>query len=171
MTMVFWGFFFILLNFNISLGGIIIPLLPDAVGYILLICFVQRRKYLHPAIGKTRTLWCILAVIGVLEVAMGLTGITFGSLPGLIISVVSWILLLLAGTDLLRGLAKVGSSQGLAQKGKLLCNLWIAVIVLRLVVMVLGGFGLFGTVISLASLIVIVVFLVLLYDFTRRLQG
>ena len=36
MKKVFWGFFFVYLNFNLTLNGHALNLLPDFVGYILL---------------------------------------------------------------------------------------------------------------------------------------
>ena len=36
MKKVFWGFFFIYLNFNLTLNGFTLNLLPDFVGYLLL---------------------------------------------------------------------------------------------------------------------------------------
>lgn len=53
MKKVFWGFFFVYLNFNLTLNGHALNLLPDFVGYILLF---QAAGALAGESGRFRTL-------------------------------------------------------------------------------------------------------------------
>ena len=170
MTMVFWGFFFALLNFNLTFGSISIPLLPDAAGFIVLFLFSRRRGYLNPYIAKTQNMWCVLSILSVMELAMGLTGIGFTGVIGAAWQLTCFIIFMVAGTNLLKGISIVASAQGIPQKGKQVSNAWMGVVVLGILTMLLSWIPVAGWVLLLADVVMNIVFLLLLYGLTSKMS-
>lgn len=170
MTMVFWGFFFSLLNFNLNFGTITIPLLPTAVGYIVLYLFAKRRGHLHEGIEKSRILYCVLSIISVIDLVMMLTGITLDGLLAAAVSVAVWVLSMIAGTNLLKGLSHLGAEQGRAHQGKQITHLWMAVVILNLLVLLLAWMPVINVVLMIADIVLVIVFLVMLYGLTSKMS-
>lgn len=101
MKKLFWGIFFIYLNFNLDLSGHQLNLLPDFVGYILLILGMQDlagesaffKKAKPFAIGMT--VYSALVWVGAL-LGFAMEGVMFEllSLAALLVSLyISWLLI------------------------------------------------------------------------------
>ena len=90
MKKVFWGFFFVYLNFNLTLNGHALNLLPDFVGYILLF---QAAGALAGESGRFRTLRPFAAGMavytGILWVG-DLLAVTGGSAAAAVSLFISW---------------------------------------------------------------------------------
>ena len=81
MNYIFWGFFFIILDFNITSGYTIIGLLPTFVGYILLLKGLRIIEKLSPRFAKVQSLTIVMAVYtGILYLGnlMGMSGQMYG---------------------------------------------------------------------------------------------
>ena len=59
----FWGYFFVLLNFNLTFNNVFaLPLLPNSVGWWLLARVCREGKELRPSLGLLRPFCLALAV-------------------------------------------------------------------------------------------------------------
>ena len=56
----FWGFFFLLLDFNLNLNSVTIPLLPDVLGWFFLFRGIDALSPARPSLEllKTRSVSC-----------------------------------------------------------------------------------------------------------------
>lgn len=77
----FWGYFFVLLNFNFTFfDAFVLPLLPTSVGWWLLARVCQEGKELRPSLGLLRPFCLVLVVWNVQQFFPGLES----RIPGLI---------------------------------------------------------------------------------------
>ena len=107
MDQLFIGMLFILFDFNLSLGGFTIGLVPDFVGYLLALAGLGKLAQESPILSKCRTLAGVFAVYSLLSYGVNLFGLTANVFIIYIISLVEVILRLYFIYQLVQGLKQL----------------------------------------------------------------
>lgn len=138
---VLWGMAFALVRVNLAVGTMVIPLLPDVIGFALLLVFARAHGWREAGIRRSRRLWFILTVFGLFDLAMKLTGLQFTGLVGVALDLVFWLLLGAAGTELLSGLCRLARRQGARPQAKLTSQTFMIVVIAGAAVIAVTGLG------------------------------
>lgn len=168
MHRLFWGVFFVLLNVKIQVGTASIGLLPDFIGYFLLLKVMEALAGENQFFDRGRHVAFGLLIVSVILYAADLLN------PDSMIRVWLWLLQLAALIGLLvllwmmiRGLGRMANDYRLDLRVERLQAMWMALAVLEPVCHGLRWVPLVGTVCQVASLVTGVCFLIALYG-TRK---
>ncbi len=91
MSKIFWGFFFIVFHFKLTVGTSVISLLPDFIGCFLILSGVYELENLASGFRKIKCWVLLLALLKIATFLLDLTGLSSLNQP---ISVITGIVLL-----------------------------------------------------------------------------
>lgn len=87
MQMMFWGLLFVMFDFWLRLPGGAVEILPDVIGYILVIFGMFRLEREEPCTAEPfkqgKVLAAVLFLVSLAETVFGVTGLNMGNWPGL----------------------------------------------------------------------------------------
>lgn len=163
MTKIFLGYLFVFFNFNITVDPQVINLLPNWLGYILILlgaaelahesgCFVQMRPLTIAAAALSAVFWALDAVG--LSASVGWLG-TLLNLVGLILS-------LMVSYQTVSGIVDMQSRWG-DLGGAVLKRRWEVLAVMQCLSYLTAAVPLLSMAFTIASLIFIVLFLVSIF--------
>ena len=66
MKLIFWGFFLVFLDFNLSFGGISVDILPDVLGYLLIFFGAGEMAEESERFARMRPIAVVLAVLNLI---------------------------------------------------------------------------------------------------------
>lgn len=131
MTYIFYGLILILLDFSFNLGNFTIGLIPDFIGYILMI------KGLDEIINESEKFTKIRPYVQGMAIYTGITYVVdlFGisrslGIVAIILSIVSVVMSLYITYHIIVGLKDIEGKRGIDLNSDKLYSLWIAMVVL-----------------------------------------
>ena len=157
MHRLFWGLFFVLLDIDLTVGRATFEILPDFVGFFLLIKGMEEQAGTSPSFEKSRHVAFGLFLLSAVYYGAGLlnlepmTKVVFWVLEFICLAVFLW---------LLRGIAADGSEQ--------LKGLWLIVAVVEVLSALLSWVPLIGSICRAAALVTGIVFLLAYWKEIRR---
>lgn len=107
MDQLFIGILFILFDFNFSLGGVTIGMLPDFIGYVLAFLGLTKLRGESPILAKCSTLAPIFAVYSIFSYVVSLLGLVVNVFFIYIIGLIEVILRLYFIYQLVQGLKQL----------------------------------------------------------------
>lgn len=169
---VLWGMAFALVRVNIAAGTLVVPLLPDVIGFALLLVFARAHAWREEGIARSRRLWFVLTLFGLFDLAMKLTGLQFSGPIGAGLDLVFWLLLGAAGTNLLSGLCRLARRQGAKAEARLVSRTFMTAVVAGAVVIALTGLGIAaGTAALILQILQTLLCLLHLYALWRMIRA
>ena len=133
MKKVFWGFFFVYLNFNLTLNGHALNLLPDFVGYILLF---QAAGALAEESGRFRTLRPFVAGMavytGILWVGE-LLGVTGENWLGILLDTAALVVSLYISWNVVQAILEMEESRSADLNGRAVRRDWLVLVIAEFV--------------------------------------
>jgi len=166
----FWGFFFIYLNFNLNFNQHSLNVLPDFWGYILLMKGMQELADESSLFEKARPFAAGMAVYtGVLWVGALLGIASEGGWIAEILNLVATVIGLYVSWVLIQGVLEVEGTRGADLNGERLLTLWKALVAVQIVTQILrvmlnlsnvSVLAAFSVLLIIAGLIVIVMYLI-----------
>ena len=174
MKKIFWGFFFVFINFNLTLNGHTVNLLPDFVGYILL---YQAAGELAGESGRFKTLRPFAAAMavytGILWVG-ALLGATGGdSWLDTILGLVATVLSLIVSWNAIQAVLEIESARGADLNGASVRTAWFVLLVVQIAgyaALLLFSPGL-ALLVGIAGLVGIIWFLAALWKCAKRYES
>lgn len=157
MHRLFWGLFFVLLDIDLTVGRATFEILPDFVGFFLLIKGMEEQAGTSPSFEKSRHVAFGLFLLSAVYYGAGLlnlepmTKVVFWVLEFICLAVFLW---------LLWGIAADGSEQ--------LKGLWLIVAVVEVLSALLSWVPLIGSICRAAALVTGIVFLLAYWKEIRR---
>jgi hypothetical protein len=169
MRNLFWGFFFIYLNFNLNVNQYSLNVLPDFVGYIFLIKGIDLLNGESTFFEKARPFSVGMAVYtGILWVG-ALLGVTAGGgLVTKLLSLLATVVGLYISWILIQGVAKIEEVRAVDLNKERLLSLWKVLVAVEVIMNVLqvmlnlANFSIlaaFSVMLIVAGLIVIILYL------------
>ena len=173
MKKVFWGFFFVFINFNLSVNAHTLNLLPDFVGYILLYQAAGALAEESGRFRKLRPFTLAMAVYtGILWTGdlLGVTG--GGSWLDTILSLAALVISLYISWSVVQAILELESARGADLNGASVRTAWFVLLAAQ-IVGVLGAMLLSFLVLLvwIALLVGIIWFLAALWKCAKRYEG
>ena len=173
MKKVFWGFFFVFINFNLSVNAHTLNLLPDFVGYILLHQAAGALAEESGRFRKIRPFTLAMAVYtGILWMGdlLGVTG--GGSWLDTILSLAALVISLYISWSVVQAILELESARGADLNGASVRTAWFVLLAAQ-IVGVLGAMLLSFLVLLvwIALLVGIIWFLAALWKCAKRYEG
>ena len=173
MKKVFWGFFFVFINFNLSVNAHTLNLLPDFVGYILLHQAAGALAEESGRFRKIRPFTLAMAVYtGILWTGdlLGVTG--GGSWLDTILSLAALVISLYISWSVVQAILELESARGADLNGASVLTAWFVLLAAQ-IVGVLGAMLLSFLVLLvwIALLVGIIWFLAALWKCAKRYEG
>lgn len=131
MKTLFWGFFFVYLNFNLNVNGHSLNLLPDFVGYILLLRGIRELEEESSLFAKARPFAVGMAVYEAILWVGALLGVASGGLVGSLLGVISLAASLYISWVLVQGVREIEAHRAAELHGALLYSRWKLLAVLQ----------------------------------------
>lgn len=146
MTLIFWGAFFAVLNFNLHLGAGVIGILPDTIGYLLLVLGMNQleksKGYLDEWFKRGKMVALLLAVMGVWDYLQSLMGWQVGGLEIMILWGTAEVFLVFScWQDIIFGIAEIQKRENVELKCKALLKVMSGMVLIRALCLVLLTFG------------------------------
>lgn len=121
----FLGFFFILLNFNITLNSNVIGLLPDFIGFLLIASGLKELQNYSTNFVKIQPLVSVMALLKVVTYVMDLLGISAQIQMILIpVGIVFLVIYLYIEYTIICGIQDMEQSLGIDLEVKTLFSVW-----------------------------------------------
>ena len=157
MKKLFWGLFFIYLNFNLEINQHSLNVLPDFVGYILLIQGVDLLKEESPFFEKARPYAVAMAIFtAVLWIGAVLGVASEDDVITVVLTLIAAAVKLYISWILIQGVAEIEKDRSVDLNCERLLTLWKALVAIEVIMNVLR------VMMNLANVIVMAVFSVLL---------
>lgn len=172
MSRLFWGLFFVTLDFDVTAGSLTIGLIPDFLGFWLLMkgmedladeskCFDRGR---HWAFGMV-LLGVVLYLKGFLNLSSN------GKLGFWVLGLVGFCVGLVVLHQVVAGIRQVEQHRGWDLQGEKLRTMWLFYAVMGLIGYLLNWVPLVKTFAALAAAVTAVCLLVAMFDTKRRYQA
>ena len=165
MIRIFWGLIFVLVSIHIDFGASRIDLLPDFIGFFLIMTGVDQLPAVSRYFQWARTIALVMGVYSAIVFVLALFGVAASQ------DVLIWSLALVATAALLclsfcivKGLAELETAHGLALQSKTLYKLWLLLAACNIACLLLYPLPVLLTVASLATVVVSVIFLFNFYQ-------
>ena len=161
MQNIFLGMLFAFLDINISLGKATIGLLPDFVGYILMIKGLEELARESVLFEKARP-WAV----GMTVYTAVLYGMDFLAMPvqlrflGWVMNLAALVASLVISRWILRGILEIEGNRSFDLQASQLEQLWKPLAIVQMVVAAFGWFPLIGWICALAAFVMGVCYLV-----------
>lgn len=125
MSKIFWGFFFIVFHFNLTLGTSVISLLPDFIGYFLILSGIYELENLASSFGKVKSWVLLLALLKIVTFLLDLAGLSSLNQPiAVIIGIVLLVISLYVQYYIIYGIRQMEESQQMDLYATKLFSLW-----------------------------------------------
>ena len=133
MKKVFWGFFFIYLNFHLTLNGITLNLLPDFVGYLLLYQAAGTLAGESGRFQKLRPFSVAMAVYtGILWVGE-LLGVTGENWLGILLDTAALVVSLYISWNVVQAILEMEESRSADLNGRAVRRDWLVLVIAEFV--------------------------------------
>ena len=133
MKKVFWGFFFIYLNFNLTLNGFKLNLLPDFVGYLLLYQATGTLAGESGRFQKLRPFSVAMAVYtGILWVGE-LLGVTGENWQGILLDTAALVVSLYISWNVVQAILEMEESRSADLNGRAVRRDWLVLVIAEFV--------------------------------------
>lgn len=173
MKKIFWGFFFVFINFNLTLNGHTVNLLPDFVGYILLHQAAGALAEESGRFRKIRPFTLAMAVYtGILWTGdlLGVTG--GGSWLDTILSLAALVISLYISWSVVQAILELESARGADLNGASVRTAWFILLTVQIagyaaILLLSAGLGLM---VGIAGLVGIIWFLAALWKCAKRCE-
>lgn len=161
MQNIFWGMLFTFLEININLEKVTIGLLPDFVGFILMIKGLEELALESPLFEKARP-WALgMAVYtGVLYAMNFLAMSVHFRFLSWVMHLAALVANLIISRWILRGILEIEANRQLDLQGRQLEQLWKPMAIVRLVAAAFSWFPLVGWICALAAVVMGLCYLV-----------
>jgi len=163
----FWGFFFIYLNFNLNVNAHSLNVLPDFVGYILLLQGMKQLEEESHFFRSGRPFAVGMAVYTAILWVGALLGVTAGGWIGTILELIALAVSFYVSWLLIQGVLEMEKQQAADWGGAVLYSRWKLLLAVQVISSLLGlmaNLANFSMLFSLAGVLVIVsIVLVILY--------
>lgn len=125
MSRIFWGFLFIMVHFNITAGNSVIQILPDFIGYFLILSGVDGLKNLASGFEKIRGWVFLMAILKTVAWLFSLVGLPPLNHPfTVIVSIVLLILGLYIQYYVVFGIREMEEAQKMDLHSASLLSMW-----------------------------------------------
>jgi len=122
---IFWGFFFVAFDFNITLGNAVIGLIPDFIGYFLILKGIIELQDLAIHFKKIKDLVLLMVFLKIITYVMDLLGITAQIQTGAaIIGIVLLVINLYIEYSIICGIQEIEKSQYVNLNAEKLFSMW-----------------------------------------------
>lgn len=138
MKKLFWGFFFICLNFNLTFNGHQLNILPDFVGYILLIRGMGELAAESAFFERARPFAAGMAVYAAILWIGALLGVTSDGWIASLLELATTVLALYISWLLIRGVLEMEERKAADWGGKPLLGRWKLLLCVQIVSRLLG---------------------------------
>jgi len=169
MRKLFWGFFFIYLNFNLNVNQYSLNVLPDFVGYIFLMKGMDLLKEESSFFEKARPFSVGMAVYTAVLWVGALLGVTAGGgLVTRLLSLLATVVGLYISWILIQGVAEIEEVRFVDLNKERLLTLWKALVAVEIIMNVLqlmlnlanvSVLAAFSVMLMVAGLIVVILYL------------
>jgi len=158
---IFIGLLFIFLNFNLNLGGMQIDLLPNFVGYLLMIKGIDELIKESEFFDKVRPWAVIMACYTGVIFFLDLIGVSyqlqgFSIILGIINMSISFFILY----QIVSGIIDIEQKYGIILEGDKLKSLWSCMTIFDVLIYVSLFFPAFTVVLSIIAIIIHIIFLI-----------
>jgi hypothetical protein len=160
MRNIFIGLLFVFLDFNLTFGASQIGLIPDFVGYILMIQGLAELQNLSPRFIKARPFALGMAVYTGILYMMDVFGIGTGSILSFILGLISTLISLYISYNIVMGIKDIEAMDGRDLNAQGLYSVWTVLAILSLIIYVLLIVPILNFLCMIAGLIAGIVFLV-----------
>ncbi len=171
MNKLFWGLFFLYLDFNLNLGEMTLGLLPDFVGYFLLVQGFEELAGESPWFSRGKPFALGMTVYSAVLYVMNLMAARVSD------SVVIWLMTLAVvavqlyiGYCLVKGIMDMEQRRDWSLEGQQLWGLWMAMAVVSVMGTLLMIVPLVGGLAALGAGIMAVCFLICFYKTKKRYE-
>ncbi len=125
MSNLFWGFFFIAFNFNLTLGNAVIGLIPDFIGYSLILKGIIELQDSAIHFKKIKDLVVLMVFVKIITYFMDLLGMTAQIQTGaVIVGLVLLVISLYIEYSIICGIQEMEKSQYVNLNAEKLFSLW-----------------------------------------------
>ena len=173
MKTVFWGFFLILVNFNLSLNGHVLNLLPDFAGYLLLYRAGEALAEENRRFGQLRPFEMGMAVYTGLLWAGDLLGVTSSGPVSTLLDLAAAVAALLISWNVVQAILEMEAARGADLNGASVRTAWFVLLAAQIVgyaAVLLLSAGL-GLLVEIAGLVGIIWFLAALWRCAKCWEG
>jgi hypothetical protein len=160
MRNIFIGLLFVFLDFNLTFGASQIGLIPDFVGYILMIQGLAELQNLSPRFIKARPFALGMAVYTGILYMMDAFGIGIGSILSFTLGLISTLISLYISYNIVMGVKDIEAMDGRDLNAQGLYSVWTVLAILSLIIYVLLIVPILNFLCMIAGLIAGIVFLV-----------
>lgn len=165
MSRIFWGFLFVMIHINITVGNSVIQILPNFIGFFLILSGVDALKDLAPGFEKIRG-WVFLMAL--LETAVWLFSLVGRFSPNRPVTVITNIVLLALSLYIqyytVVGIREMEEAKRLDLSSAKLFSMWKITAVFSVVSYIGSFFNWLGAIIILISVIADLAFLYYLWQ-------
>ena len=171
MKNIFYGFLLVFLSFDFTIGRSTINLIPDFIGYILIIKGIDQLISESDNFSKSRSLAQGMAIYSGIIFLMDLLGIT-GSLGNLaiILGIISTIVSLYITYNLIAGVKDIEKNHGTALNGNELYSLWKVMAVLQGISYITLIIPILSIPAIIANLVINIIFLLKFYGAANQYE-
>lgn len=133
MKKLFWGFLLIYLNFNLTLNGHAVEILPDFAGYILLVKGIDELKESSRLFSGARPFAIVMAVYTAVLWVGKLLNVSAGGWIGEMLSLAAGVMALYISWLLIQGVLEMEKNEGRNWQGNILYSRWKLLLILQIV--------------------------------------
>ncbi len=125
MSNLFWGFFFIVFNFNLTLGNAVVGLIPDFIGYFLILKGIIELQDLSIHFRKIKSLVVLMVIVKIITYFMDLLGMTAQIQTGaVIVGLVLLVISLYIEYSIICGIQEIEKAQNMKLNAEKLFSIW-----------------------------------------------
>jgi len=172
MKKLFWGFFFIYLNFNLTFNGHQLNILPDFVGYILLLKGMGELAEESACFDRAKPFAAVMTVYSAILWIGALLAVTSEGWIASVLGLIALALALYISWLLIRGVREIEEQAGEDFGGGALFSRWKILLCVQVISRLLGLMAnlanlsviyTLGAAVSIAGMVVIVTYLLAWY--------
>lgn len=168
MNYIFWGYFFVLINFNITSGNSVIGLFPDFIGYILIYKGNQLLRSYSNRFVKIQPTVILLAILTAITYMLDILGVTA---KNYYFNVFCMIILILIGIyaqyHVVHGILDIQRTQNIELNAETLLSTWKIAAVINILSLFFMATQI-ALLFLLLAMMANIIFLILLYQ-TKKL--
>lgn len=168
MNQIFTGLLLIFIDLHFNLGNASIDLLPDFLGYLLIVRGCAGLTEHSLSFQKARSASPFLAACTGFLFGLQLFSANALGLTGLLLELVAVVGGIFVSFQIVRGVQETEQAHGWDLRGDRLRSLWLAQTVLQGMVFLLSWIPVLGTVAAIAGIIVTICFLAAFYRSMKR---
>lgn len=159
MSKIFIGFILIFLDFNLNLGNSQIGLLPDFIGYIMMINGIDEMALESPLFMKVKPYATFMAVYSGIIYLLDLLGISLGVALAYLIGLMSTAISLYISYNIIIGVIDIEDRYSKSLNGSTLKSTWTLFAIFSILTMVSLFFPVLAVISALISFVTAICFL------------